>query len=54
MMSQFEFVYDGIASMLAILSLIVERDQSLDDILARVSPVLHEEGGSPADVPSHS
>jgi phosphomannomutase len=34
MMSQFEFVYDGIASMLAILSLIVERGRSLGDILS--------------------
>jgi phosphomannomutase len=35
MMPQFEFVYDGIASMLAILSLIAERDHGLAEILAR-------------------
>lgn len=34
MMPQFRFVYDGIASMLAILSLMVERNQSLSKILA--------------------
>lgn len=34
MMSQFEFVYDGIASMLAILSLMVERSQPLSRILS--------------------
>ncbi len=35
MMPQFEFVYDGIASMLAILSLMVERGIGLDEILAK-------------------
>ena len=35
MMPQFEFVYDGIASMLAMLSLIVERGQGLGEIIAR-------------------
>ena len=35
MMPQFEFVYDGIASMLAILSLIAERGQGLGEILAQ-------------------
>lgn len=34
MMSQFEFIYDGIASMLAILSMLVERGRPLDEILA--------------------
>jgi phosphomannomutase len=34
MMSQFEFIYDGIASMLAILAMMVERQSSLDAILA--------------------
>lgn len=34
MMPQFEFVYDGIASMLAVLSLIVERGQKLSEIVA--------------------
>jgi phosphomannomutase len=34
MMSQFEFVYDGIASMLAILSLMIDRKQPLSEILA--------------------
>jgi phosphomannomutase len=34
MMSQFEFVYDGIASMLMILSMIVERGRTLSEILA--------------------
>jgi phosphomannomutase len=34
MMSQFEFIYDGITSMLAILSMMAERQQPLDDILA--------------------
>jgi phosphomannomutase len=34
MMSQFEFIYDGIASMLAILSLCVERGRPLSEILA--------------------
>ncbi len=34
MMSQFEFVYDGIASMLVILSMIVERGRTLSEILA--------------------
>ena len=34
MMSQFEFIYDGITSMLAILSMIAERRQTLDEILA--------------------
>jgi phosphomannomutase len=34
MMSQFEFVYDGIASMLAILSLMVDRGKPLGDIVA--------------------
>jgi phosphomannomutase len=34
MMSQFEFIYDGITSMLAILSMIAERRQSLDELLA--------------------
>jgi phosphomannomutase len=34
MMSQFEFIYDGITSMLAILSLMVERQQPLHEILA--------------------
>jgi phosphomannomutase len=34
MMSQFEFVYDGIASMLVILSMIVERGPTLSEILA--------------------
>jgi phosphomannomutase len=34
MMPQFEFVYDGIASMLAILSMIVERGRSLGEILS--------------------
>ena len=43
MMSQFEFVYDGIASMLAILSLIVERGRSLGEILAGYPEILHAE-----------
>jgi phosphomannomutase len=34
MMSQFEFIYDGIASMLTILSLMVERELPLGEILA--------------------
>ncbi len=34
MMPQFRFVYDGIASMLAILSMMHERGQSLSEILA--------------------
>lgn len=34
MMPQFRFVYDGIASMLAVLSLMAERDQPLSRILA--------------------
>lgn len=34
MMPQFRFVYDGIASMLAILSMMRERDQCLSEILA--------------------
>ena len=33
MMPQFEFIYDGIASMLAILSLITERGATLKDII---------------------
>jgi phosphomannomutase len=33
MMPQFEFVYDGIASMLAVLSMMAERGQSLGDIV---------------------
>ena len=35
MMSQFEFVYDGIASMLAIISLMVERGRPLSEVLDR-------------------
>jgi phosphomannomutase len=35
MMPQFEFIYDGIASMLAVLSLIVERGQGLGGIIAQ-------------------
>jgi phosphomannomutase len=34
MMPQFEFIYDGIASMLAVLSLLNEREQSLADIIS--------------------
>ena len=34
MMPQFRFVYDGIASMLAVLSMMVERGQKLSEILA--------------------
>jgi phosphomannomutase len=34
MMPQFEFIYDGIASMLATLSLLAERGQALSEILA--------------------
>ena len=54
MMPQFEFVYDGIASMLAILSLIAERGQGLGEIMAGVSPLLHEEGRGSADVAADS
>jgi phosphomannomutase len=38
MMPQFEFVYDGIASMLAVLSLLRERGKKLDEILGEYPP----------------
>lgn len=47
MMPQFEFVYDGIASMFAILSLLRERGQPLSEILASYPRYCMKKGEAP-------
>jgi phosphomannomutase len=51
MMSQFEFIYDGISSMLAILSMIVERQQALDEILAAYPKYYMQKAEAPLTSP---
>lgn len=47
MMPQFEFVYDGIASMLAVLSMLHERGESIGSILAGYPPYFMRKGQLP-------
>lgn len=52
MMPQFEFIYDGIASMLATLSLIAERNQPLAQILASYPDYYMLKGEAPLTSPN--
>jgi phosphomannomutase len=51
MMPQFEFIYDGIASMLAILSMVVTRNQPLGEIIAAYPPYFMRKAEAPLTSP---